>query len=85
MEKEVQVTVLEINGKNYMLLDSVEKDDNTYRFFSELTNPHNIQVLKDKQEDDDTYYVSLDTEYEFDYALSLLYDKYHKSPSTDQV
>ena len=77
--EEIQVNTLEINGKNYFLVDSITENKNTYHFFAELTNPNSIQVLKEKTESDDTYYVSLDTESEFDYALALFYDKYHEN------
>lgn len=83
---EVQVKTIEIGEKIYILLDSIADGKNTYHFFSAMGDPNDIQVLKDKIEKEDTYYISLDTEVEFDYALSLFYDKYHnKVDSSAQV
>lgn len=83
--QEIQIKTLNIEGKTYFLLDSIKHDQNIYHFFVELINPNNIQVLKDKKENEDVYYVSLDTESEFDYALSLFYDKYYKRKEVNPV
>lgn len=75
--EEVNVTTIELDGKDYFLLDTLKDNKNTYHFFSCVGDQSDIQVLKDKVEEDDVFYVSLDTESEFDYALSLFYDKFH--------
>lgn len=83
--QDIQVKTINIEGKTYFLLDTIPNHQNTYHFFAELTDPNHLQVLKDKHEKEETAYVSLDTESEFDYALSLLYDKYHPKDKTSPI
>ena len=75
--EEVSVNIIELDGKDYFLLDSLIEEKNTYHFFSNIKNQNDVQILKDKVEDGETFFVSLDTEYEFNHALSLFYDKFH--------
>lgn len=74
--EEVEVSVVQIDGKKYVLADSINDSKNVYHYFSNIENQMDIYVLKDGKEDEVDSYVSLDTEYEFKYALSLFYDKY---------
>lgn len=67
---EINMNVLEIDGKDFVLIETVSK----YNFFVEQDNPQNICVLKEVEENDEIMYVSLDED-EFDEAFSLYYEK----------
>lgn len=73
---EVNVTTIELNGKEYFLVDSLGDQNHLYHFFSSVENQSDFCVLKDKNEDGESFYVSLDNDAEFDYAMSLFYQKY---------
>lgn len=67
---EVNMNVLEIDGKDFVLVETVDK----YNFFVEDGNTQNICVLKEVEENNEVIYVNLDEE-EFDYAFNLYYEK----------
>ena len=67
---EVNMNVLEIDGKDFVLVETVDK----YNFFVEDGNTQNICVLKEVEENNEVMYVSLEEE-EFDYAFNLYYEK----------
>lgn len=67
---EISMNVLEIEGKDFVLIETVGE----YNFFVEQDNTQNICVLKEVEEDNETFYVDLDEE-EFDKAFSLYYEK----------
>ena len=67
---EISMNVLEIDGKDFVLIETVDK----YNFFVEQDNIENICVLKEVIENDESFYVSLDDN-EFDKAFSLYYEK----------
>lgn len=67
---EVSMNVLEIDGKDFVLVETVGK----YNFFVEDGNKENVCVLKEVEEDNEVLYVNLDEE-EFDYAFNLYYEK----------
>ena len=71
---EVTVDVLELDGKDFILIDTVDK----YSFFAEENNPENICIFKDSIEDGEEYYVPLDSDEEIDKAFILYYDKLKK-------
>lgn len=73
---EVNVTSIEIDGKEYLLIDSISDDKNVYNFFCNPNDKDDIYVLKDKDEGEESFYVSLDNENEIDYAFSLFFQKY---------
>lgn len=75
---EVNVTSIEIEGKEYLLIDSISDDKNVYNFFCNPNDKEDIYVLKDKDEGEESFYVSLDNENEIDYAFSLFFQKYNK-------
>lgn len=81
--EEVELKILEIDGKKYFLLDSISKDESTYCYFSNLVDNHDVLVMRNQLENGEGYFVSLDTENEFDYALSLFYDKFHGLEATN--
>lgn len=74
---KVSVTTINIDNKECFLVDSISDDKNTYNYFSNINDKDDIYVLKDKNEGNDSFYVSLDNEAEFDYAMSLFYSKYN--------
>ncbi len=73
--ENVTVDTIEIDGQEYFLLDTLKSEQNTYHFFANINNQSDIQVLKTKVENQEEYYVSLDTESEFDQAWALFYKK----------
>lgn len=75
---EVNVTKIDIDGKEYFLIDSISDDKNVYNFFCNPNDKDDIYVLKDKDEGEESFYVSLDNENEIDYAFSLFFQKYNE-------
>lgn len=75
MEDTVQVTTIEIDGQEYFLVDYVEENGNTYDFFANINNIEDIQILKEKVTDGEKFYVSIDSNLEFDKAFNLYYNK----------
>ena len=67
---------VEIDGKEYFLVDTLKDNKNTYNYFANTLDKEDIYVLKDKKEVFDEYYVPLDNENEVLYAMSMFYDKY---------
>ena len=72
---EVNVTKIDIDGKEYFLIDSISDDKNVYNFFCNPNDKDDIYVLKNKNEGEDSFYVSLDDDNEIDYAFSLFFQK----------
>ena len=67
---DVSINAIDIDGKDFILIETIDK----YNFFVEEDNLENICVLKEIQEDNESFYVSVD-ENEFDKAFSLYYEK----------
>lgn len=72
MEERIETKSIKIDGKEFILLDQVDK----YYFFFEESNPENICVLKEKIEDKEELLVSLDDDSEIDKAFDLIEEKY---------
>lgn len=72
----VEMSVIELDGKQYFLVDILRGDKNIYYYFSNLEDNKDVRVLKEKKEGDEEYFVSLDNDSEIDYAFSLFYEKY---------
>lgn len=68
---EIAVEVLELDGKDFILIDTVDK----YSFFVEENNPENICIFKEGIENGEEYYLPLDSDEEVDKAFILYYDK----------
>ncbi len=77
-----EVKTLEINGKDCFLVDSISDDGIVYHYFSNLEDANDIYVFKDKEVDGEDCFVSLGTESEFNYALSVFFNK-HKDDKFD--
>ncbi len=73
---EDEVYTIELDGNEFFLLDSISGNGNMYYYFSNIEDSYDINVLKDKNINGDDCFVSLDTESEFNYALSLFYKKH---------
>ena len=75
---DINVTSIDINGTDYILVDTIKDYKNIYSFFSNPNDKDDIYVLKDKNEDNEKFYVSLDSDDEIDYAFSLFFQKYNE-------
>ena len=67
--EEVEVSVVEIDGKKYILADSINDNKNVYHYFSNIENQTDVYVFKDGKDEEVDSYVSLDTEYEFKFNI----------------
>lgn len=67
---EVNMNVLELDGKDFLLVETVGK----YNFFVEVDNYDNICILKEVIENDESMFVNLEED-EVDEALGLYYEK----------
>lgn len=76
---DVEVDVIEFDGKDYFLIDSILDQGNTYRFFANEQDNQDLLVMKDVEQDGEIIYKTIDSDYEFNYALSLFYKKYGES------
>ena len=72
MNENITVDVLEIDGKDFILIDKIDK----YYFFSEENNPENVCILKEVVEDEEELLVSLDDDAEVDKDFDLIEEKY---------
>ena len=63
---EVNMNVLELDGKDFLLVETVGK----YNFFVEVDNYDNICILKEVIENDESMFVNLEED-EVDEALGL--------------
>lgn len=73
---EVEMNILELDGKKYFLVDSLSDNKNTYSYFSNVENVSDIKVLKDVKENEEEFFVSLNNKKEIEYALDLYYQKH---------
>lgn len=72
--EEVAVEEIEIDGKEFCLVDRI----NQYNFFVQMDNSDNIYVLKEVTENGEEFYKSLENDEEVDKALVMYYEKYNK-------
>lgn len=68
--KEVNVKAIDIDGKDFLLIETIGE----YNFFVEDGNSSNICVLKEIEENNESFYVNVDED-EFDKAFCLYYEK----------
>ena len=76
---ETQIKIMDLDGKRYFLIDSISSQEKYYYYFSNMKDNHDVLVMTDKVENDNEFYVSIDDDDEFDYALSLFYDKFREN------
>ena len=72
----METEVIEIDGKEHSLIDTIKDEKNTYNYFINNENPADFCILKSEITDNEEYYISLETEKEFDYALNLFQKKH---------
>lgn len=75
----IKLNIIEINREQYILVDTLRNEPNSYYYFSNIKDSKDVKVLKDKEDIDGEYFVSLDSDIERDYALSLFYEKYRNN------
>ena len=73
--EEIQVITIELDGKEYFLVDSVNNTKNKYHFFVNTNNNEEIIVMKDAKADGETFYITVDDDNEYDLAFNLYYNK----------
>ncbi len=73
-----EVKTLEIDGKEYFLVDSISNNEKTYYYFSNESDVSDIYVLTDKEKDGQEYFVSPSTEHEYNSALALFLKKHRE-------
>ncbi len=73
VEKEVQ----EFNGEDYFLYDSIIDEDNKYCFFAKVSDPEEIRIEKEIEDNNEMFYEDVLDE-EYNYALKLFYENYNK-------
>ncbi len=69
------IYTLEIDGKQYLIIDQIKDKDNEFVYFSNEEDPKDFCIRKLASDDNDTL-VGLDSDEEFDYALGLFLDKH---------
>ena len=74
------VKTMEMDGKKYILLDSIHDVKGIYCYFSNISDAYDIRILKDEGDS----LVGLENETEFDYALTLFFHK-HKNDQMDET
>lgn len=74
--EEIQVDVIEIDGIEYMLLDTLMMNNQNYYYFVNVEDSTDMQIFKDKVVDGEECFVSVDSDAEFDKALLLFGNKY---------
>ena len=73
--EEVQVITIELDGKEYFLVDSVDEAKNKYHFFANMNNNEEIIVMKDAENNGEMFYITVDDDDEYDLAFGLYYNK----------
>lgn len=73
--EEIQVITIELDGKEYFLVDSVNDAKNNYHFFANTNNNEEIIVMKDAKADGEIFYITVDDDDEYDLAFNLYYNK----------
>ena len=69
------IYTLEIDGKQYLIIDQIKDKDNEFVYFSNEEDPKDFCIRKLASDDNDAL-VGLDSDEEFDYALGLFLDKH---------
>ena len=78
LKEKMETKVLDVDNKNYMIIDEIELNNNKYCYLVNLDNPEDIVIRKYV----DNNLVNLDSEEEFDTVISALYEK-NKDKFTD--
>lgn len=73
-----EIYSLEIDGKQYLIVDQIKDKDNEFVYFSNEDNPKDFCIRKLAKDDNDML-IGLDSDEEFDYALSLFFDKHKEA------
>lgn len=66
----MQVEVLDIDNKKYMVLNEINSDNETYIYLSNIKNPKDFVVRKLDKNDKEVL-INLDNEEEFNKAMDL--------------
>lgn len=70
-------SVLKLDGKTYLVIDTILQDDFKYVYFMNEADSNDIFVRKEIEEEEETrYLVGLSDEQEFITAMKLFQDKH---------
>lgn len=75
---EVEIEVMEHDGKKYFLFKTLKEKENTYYYFSNIENSSDYLILKDDLEDEINF-VTLDSDEEEKYVLGLVAERLENS------
>ena len=79
MEENIEVITLD-NGLDYIILDEISSDSNTYVYLANTNDENDLCIRKIELDNGEKFLVGLDDDKEFDKALSL----YHHVHQNDQ-
>lgn len=74
MNDEVEIQVMEYEGKKYFLFKTLKEGENTYYYFSNIEDNMDHLILKDDLEDDSNF-VTLDSKEEENHVLKLIVER----------
>ena len=74
-----EVDCITFDGKEYLVLDTISFNNNTYVYLFEDKNRENFLIQKLKKENNKEYVVNLDDKEEFEKALKEFYKKHNKN------
>lgn len=75
---EVEIEVMEYDGKKYFLFKTLKEKENTYYYFSNIEDSSDYLILKDDLEDESNF-VTLDSDEEEKYVLGLVAERLENS------
>lgn len=72
--EEIELETIEISGTNYIILDKIKDNINTYYYLSNENNPEDFIVQKLNSQEE---LIALESKEEFDKAMNLYLEKYN--------
>lgn len=70
-----EIYSLEIDGKQYLIIDQIKDKNNEFVYFSNEKDPKDFCIRKLANDDSDAL-IGLDSDEEFDYAFGLFLDRH---------
>lgn len=73
---DTEARIIELDGKKYILLDSIVDNENTYYYFSNIEDNHDFLILKDSLENNEEVLIGIADDMEYDRVLELFLRKH---------